>query len=311
LSVMNMTGHGDQLELMGMKSLGDGDAYLGYVGYETPVNATGTKVQAYAFTGNVAIGQEFRVLEIEGDSEGWGIGVSQDYLLASRTLLTLEAWFEGQDLEQTLLGTPTARDRVRKFRVGATYDRSDLYGRTLLSVDLHQGLGTWFGGMAEDSVLSSRSYAEADNEFTKLTFDLARLQRINSRFVIIPRLYGQYAFDSVVAGEQWAIGGFNSVLGHPASAYSGDSGYTARVEGRYALFEDDDRYQFIMRADHGQVFVKRPYLGQEDEEAISGIGIGLLAQPIEAVELRVDWGVPVGEETEDDSYVYGQATYRF
>lgn len=175
---------------MGMNSLGEGDAYLGYVGYETPVNASGTSVHAYAFTGNVAVGQEFRVLEIEGDSEGWGMGVTQDYLLASRTLLTLEAWFEGQDLERSLLDTIAARDRVRKFRFGAAYDRSDLRGRTLLSVDLHQGLGTWFGGMGENSVLSSRSYAGADNEFTKLTFDLARLQRINKRFVVIPRLYG-------------------------------------------------------------------------------------------------------------------------
>lgn len=114
-----------------------------------------------------------------------------------------------------------------------------------------------------------------------------------------------------MAGERWAIGGFNSVLGHPASAYAGDSGYTVSVEGRYALFEGDDSYQFIMRADHGQVFIEEPYLGQDDEQGISGVGIGLMAEPIDSLALRVDWGVPVGEETADDSYVYGQATYRF
>lgn len=311
LSFLNLTGRGDQLDIMGMKSLGEGDAYLGYAGYRMPINMSGTTSHFYGFKGNVAIGQEFRVLEVEGDSDGWGVGVSQEYLLSSRSRLILEAWFEGQDLEQSMLDTTITQDRVRKLRLGAAYDHSDAYGQTLLSTDLHQGLGDAFGGMAEDDTLSSRSYARADNSFTKLTFDVARLQRISSRLTLIPRLYGQYAFNSVVAGEQWAIGGFNSVMGHPVSVYAGDSGVTASLESRYALLEGDDRYQFTLRADHGRVYVRNPYLGRDRHQDISGIGVGLIARPLEAVDFRATWGVPVGEETGDDTYVYAQASYRF
>ncbi|SFH36419.1 Hemolysin activation/secretion protein [Modicisalibacter xianhensis] len=310
LSLLNATGHGDQLDILGMKSLGDGDAYFGYLGYETPINAEGTKAHVYGFSGNVAIGQDFRVLEIEGDSEGWGVGLSHDVVVSSQSIVNVGAWLEGQDLEQSMLGITTSKDRVRKVRLGVSIDSTDLQGRTLLSLDVHQGLGDRLGGMDDDALLSSRSYARADNDFTKLTFDLARLQRLNERWLVVPRLYGQYAFDSLVAGEQWAVGGFHSVLGHPASAFSGDSGYTASVEGRYSLL-GEDRYQLIVRADHGRVFVRQPYLGQADDRDISGAGLGLRAQPWESLELRVDYGVPIGSETGDDAYWYGQASYRF
>ncbi|WP_243836276.1 ShlB/FhaC/HecB family hemolysin secretion/activation protein [Modicisalibacter xianhensis] len=310
LSLLNATGHGDQLDILGMKSLGDGDAYFGYLGYETPINAGGTKAHVYGFSGNVAIGQDFRVLEIEGDSEGWGVGLSHDVVVSSRSIVNVGAWLEGQDLEQSMLGITTSKDRVRKVRLGISIDSTDLQGRTLLSLDVHQGLGDRLGGMDDNALLSSRSYARADNDFTKLTFDLARLQRLNDRWLVVPRLYGQYAFDSLVAGEQWAVGGFHSVLGHPASAFSGDSGYTASLEGRYSLL-GEDHYQLIVRADHGRVFVRQPYLGQADDRDISGAGLGLRAQPWESLELRVDYGVPIGSETGDDAYWYGQASYRF
>ncbi|MFC3291382.1 ShlB/FhaC/HecB family hemolysin secretion/activation protein [Modicisalibacter luteus] len=311
LSVLNATGHGDQLDILGMKSLGEGDAYFGYIGYEAPINASGTKAHVYGFTGDVAIGQEFQVLEIEGDSEGWGLGLSHDVPVSSRSIINVEAWLEGQNLEQTVLGVTTSDDQVRKVRLGASLDSADLHGRTLLALDLHQGIGERLGGMKDDALLSSRSYARADNDFTKLTFDLARLQRINSRWLVVPRLYGQYAFDSLVASEQWAIGGFNSVVGHPASVFSGDSGYTASIEGRYALLKDDDRYQLILSADHGRVYVRQPYIGQANDRDISGAGLGLRAQPWESLELRVDGGVPIGNETGDGFYWYGQASYRF
>ncbi|WP_238539235.1 ShlB/FhaC/HecB family hemolysin secretion/activation protein [Halomonas sp. KM-1] len=311
LKLPNVTGRGDELNFIGMHTLDSGNAYFGYVAYQTPVNVVGTSVHAYASKGNVSIGREFKVLEIEGDSSSWGLGVSQDYVLSSRNIINLEAWLEAQNLEQTMLGFTTSDDRTRKLRFGASLDKSDIGGRTLASVNLHQGLGDTLGAMENDSAFSSRSYAGADNDFTKLTFDLIRLQRLSDRVLLMPRLSGQYAFDSVVASEQWSVGGFNSVLGHPSSAYSGDSGFTASLEGRYALIQGDDRFQLLARADHGQVFIKTPFIDQDDSTDISGFGIGLLVRPIDSVDLRVDWGVPVGSKTEDSSYVYAQARYRF
>merc|ERR1711965_979265 len=148
--------------------------------------------------------------------------------------------------------------------------------------------------MDDDSALSSRAFAEADNDFTKVTVDLTRIQRLNARTLLIPRLYGQYAFDPLVSSEQWAIGGVNSVKGHPPSVYSGDSGLTASLEARYDLFADDDRYQLVGQLSHGRLYIKEPFYDQDDERDVSGASLGLLARPWEPIEVRLDWGLPLG-----------------
>lgn len=311
LQLTNLTGRGDEMNLLGMTSVGDGDLHYEYIDYSTPINAIGTKVHAYYTQGNVDVGEEFQVLEIEGDNKGWGLGVSHDFVQSARTIYSLETWLESQDLEQKMLGTTTSEDKIRKLRVSFRLDDSGLNGRTLASVDLHQGLGEMLGGMDDDSEMSSRSGAHADNSFTKVSFDIARLQRITSRIMLIPRLYGQYSFDSLVSSEQWGIGGIGSVVGHESSTFSGDHGYTASLEGRYSLFGDNDRYQLAARIDHGQVFVKDPLIDQNDSDDLSGAAIGFLARPIDSLDFRIDYAVPVGERTDKSSYVYAQARYHF
>ncbi|QLF93651.1 ShlB/FhaC/HecB family hemolysin secretion/activation protein [Pseudomonas sp. ABC1] len=311
LKFANLTGHGDEANVLALTSLGDGDLWYGYVDYSLPLNARGTKARAYFSKGNVDVGNTYRVLEIEGDNQSWGMGVSQDFVRSSRSIITAEAWLESQDLEQSILGIRTAEDQIRKLRFGLTLDNSDLYGRTLATAGLHYGLGEALGGMDNDSLMSSRAAAKADNQFTKFTFDIARLQQITPRFLVIPRIAGQYSLDSLVSSEQWGVGGFNSVAGHAPSTWSGDHGFTASLEGRYSLFKDSDRYQATARIDHGQVWLKDTLVGQDDHQDLSGAAIGLLARPIDSVDLRVDFGVPLSEKTEDSTYIYAQARYRF
>jgi len=311
LKLQNLSGRGDELNLIGMQSLGDGDAWFGYTNYTTPLNAYGTSVEFYGSTGNVSVGRDFKVLEIEGDSTSLGMGLHQDQVLSARNVLTYSAWLESTDLKQSMLDTIVVHDKVRKVRFGVALDHSDLSGRTLASMDLHQGLGKMLGGMENDSVESSRSYAGADNQFTKVTFDLMRIQRVTPRLLAIPRLYGQYALDPLVSSEQFAVGGVNSVKGHAPSVYSGDNGFTASLEGRYDLFAADQRYQLIGSVSHGRTYIKKAFLDQDDEQDISGVSLGVFANPIKPVQLRLDWGVPLGAKTEDSSYVYAQVQYNF
>lgn len=311
LKFANLTGHGDEANVMALTSLGDGDLRYGYVDYSLPLNARGTKARAYFSKGNVDVGNTYRVLEIEGDNQGWGLGVSQDFVRSARSIVTAEAWLEAQDLEQSILGVRTAEDKTRKLRFSLNLDNSDLYGRTLATTGLHYGLGEALGGMDDESLMSSRAAAKADNKFTKFTFDVARLQQITPRFLMIPRIAGQYSLDSLVSSEQWGIGGFNSVVGHAPSTWSGDHGFTASLEGRYSLFKDSERYQATARIDHGQVWLKETLVGQDDHQDLTGAAIGLLARPVDSVDLRVDIGVPLSEKTEDRTYVYAQARYRF
>lgn len=311
VALPNFTGRGDQLSLFGVFSPEVSDLYFAQVNYVTPLNVHGTSANLYYSQGNYQVGREFEVLEIEGDNSAWGVGLSQDVVLSAKTGLTFELWLESSDMEQTMLGAVSSRDEIRKIRLGANVDVKDMRGRTFASLHVHQGLGEALGGMDDDSVLSSRAFGGADNDFTKLVATVTRLQSLHPRLFALLHVAGQYAFESVVAGEQFAIGGANSVRGHPQSAFSGDDGFVINAELRFSVLPEDNRYQLAAFFDHGQVRTKKPIIGQDTWNRISGAGVGGRAVLFDDLELRLDLAAPVGTKTEDSFYAYAQVRYRF
>ncbi|SAI65319.1 hemolysin activation/secretion protein [Bordetella ansorpii] len=307
----DLTGRGDELGFVGMKSLGAGDLKYGSLMYSLPVNALGTKVMGYYSKGNVNVGKEYQVLDIKGDNSGWGLGVSHDFVRSARRIYTAEAWFESSDLEQKMLSTTTSKDEIRKLRFGLTFDDTGLSGRTLAQIQMHYGLGDALGGMDDNSPLSSRAYSGGDNKFTKFTFDVARIERIASRWTLTPRLSGQYSTAPLVSAEQWTIGGVSSVAGYMPSYYAGDSGYTASLEARFQVLPDNSRYQAFARVDHGRIFIRTPFINQDSNAHLTGATLGVQALPIDALELRLEVTTPIGDQDGKGEAVYAQARYRF
>lgn len=236
-------------------------------------------------------------------------------LLTQKTTIKSELWFESKDFKQTEFNgaLKTVDDRVRKIRIGvANIDTQDLKGRTIATFEVHQGLGEVAGAMKNSSLLSSRSFSKADNNFTHLNPTLLRAQSITDRWLLIGRLSGQYGFEPQVAGEQWAIGGMNSVHGHQASVYLGDSGFTTNLESRYTLLKTKrSKYEFLLFGDQGTTYLDKPALRQKARKTIAGAGVGLGADLYDALDVRLDWGFPIGPVTSDKSIFYFEVQYSF
>lgn len=311
LSFPNLLGRGDVASIFGVFSPEENNLYFGQASYSTPIGYRGFSASGYYSAGNYQVGQEFAALAIEGDNSSAGIGLSYEYIRSTRTVFTFEGWLEASDMEQTMLRTTSSEDKIRKLRFGLNLDHRGLRGRSFASLHIHQGLGEVLGAMENDSRLSSRSFGHADNSFTKIVGSFTRLQSLHPRLFLVGHLTAQYAVDSVVAGEQIFIGGANSVRGHPQSAFSGDDGLVLNVEARYSIFPDNNRYQLAVFADHGEAHTKKPVLGQEAWSRISGAGFGGRATLFDNLELRADLGVPLGEKSGADVYLYAQMRYRF
>ena len=307
----NVTGRGDSLNFLGVQSLGGSGTFFARVGYNVPINVTGRRFSTYYSQGNITVGGALSPLNIRGDNRAFGLGILQERILARNKIDTFEAWLEAQDLNQQSLSTVIADDKVRKLRLGFTREHTDDEGRSLLALQVHQGLGSALGGMANNSPASSRAISGADGRFTKLTAEWTRLQRINQRLLLIPRLSAQFALDPLVVGEQITIGGFNSVTGHAPSFRSGDSGVVANLESRYAVLPDDDRFQFVARLDHGRIFVNDTFIGQRRSDDLSGMSLGFIVTPISRLFLRVDYAKPLGQRSDESQYIYLQARYTF
>lgn len=105
---------------------------------------------------------------------------------------------------------------------------------------------------------------------------------------------GQYTADLLIAGEQFGVGGMDSVRGFLERELANDRGIRSGIE----LYTPDlgigAEQGFRSRAlaffDYAYVGRNRPLTGEVQAETISGYGIGLRASYREVMSLRVDLG---------------------
>ncbi len=304
-------GWGDQLSAYAAIAIDEPDSWSYQLDYRVPVSRFGTSALLYFGQGNNAVGNEFEILDINGDSYSWGVGVSHLQVFSAYTQLTWELAFDAQDVSQDVLGVRTLDDSIRKLRLSVNLDHSDMSGRTIASLAIHQGLGEMLGGMDNDSAFSSRSFAGANNEFTKFVLGAVRVQRLSENFSAIINFTGQYSTDPLLSSEQMYLGGANSVRGQAYSAASGDDGFLLNAELRYSIFESAPSLQLAAFYDMGMVHTKEPFPGQDTWETAMGAGVGVRSEIFKGLDLRADVAVPLGEKHGDDMYFYIQARYQF
>lgn len=311
VALLNPSGFGDRASFFGVMALDEMDTWTYQFDYSIPVTSKGGFLSAYFGQGNNTAGNEFEVLDINGTSFTLGFGYTQQLIFSAKMKISLQAMFDAQNTDQTMLGLKTIDDSVRKLRLGATMERSDLKGRTYLSFFLHQGLGEFLGGMENDYELSSRAYSGADGEFTKLVFSAMRVQSIDARTFGIFNFTAQTSFDPLVSTEQIYIGGANSLRGQPYSMDYGDSGIILNAELRYSPLEKKEKLQLAAFFDYACTQTKEPLMGKEEWTHAAGAGVGIRSELYKGLDCRLDVAVPVGEKYGDSAYVYGQLRYSF
>jgi hemolysin activation/secretion protein len=282
---------GSSLSVRGVMGSDPSDLLYGRTSYSLPINNHGTKLGFAAFGGDFDVGREFAELNIKGKIWGYTFSFSHPFSKTRFHSLTSELGFESKDTKEFFLDSLSSRDRIRMLKAGVNYELTDSTGRNFISFYLFQGLGAALGAMENNDPKSSR--VGADNRFTRLNLHLARAHRLNDLFSLILRGSGQVSTDSLVASEQFSLGGADTVRGYPQGEFLGDDAYNVGAELRISPLANREIAQLAFFIDHGAVSVKRPASGQKKYRDLTGAGLGLrLSLPYD-LHARFDIGFPV------------------
>ncbi len=303
------------LELYGGNLLGDGSTFSlrSVLGSESPrkpywsgslgipVGAHGTRVNLVYSRGNFDIGGALAVLDITAKTTAWGVAVTHPFIKGRRASLTGEIGIAGEESRQLLFGSiPFSEDRTSVIHVGLHHDSMDTTGRNLAAVSFYRGLGDALGGMERDAPRPSRF--GANNSFEKGTLEVMRLQRVTDSLSLTMRGVGQLSSDTLVVGEQFSLGGPNSVRGYRNGEFLSDNGYSLHAEAQIAPFNDKGFFQAAIFVDQGEGYSKRVPIGEVQRVSLSGVGFGIrlnlpYAAPTEDRQkhfsLRADVGYPL------------------
>lgn len=286
--------------------------------YAVPIGVHGTKLVLAGSNGRFDVGAELAALQIRGTIKTYDISVTHPFIKTRFQTLMSEAGFASKDNRLFALGTLTGDDRVRMAKIGISYDRLDLSGRTYISLYGFQGLGEALGGMDNNALQTTRQ--GTDNRFTKATLHAGRIQSLGHNVLLIVRANGQATTGPVVVIEQMLLGGPDSVRGYQLGERFVDEGYTVSAETRIPFFPSMlGSTQAAAFIDHGAGRLRNPQPGENNSSSLTGTGVGLQTElPYFSVRLRFDVGFPIGPKPRGGTIAgdqsptfYLQATTRF
>jgi len=307
----NLTKNGDILSITGITTPKDVDDLIYYkVGYTLPLNGYGTKASiSYSYM-DYEVGKELANFGIEGESEIFTVGVSHPLIRARDKNLSWSASIKKKEFTNYLFEKlyRSSKDEYATLELGISGDCLKKKTHTYLTLKSTFGLGEAFGGMADEEYTNSSRPGLANGSWVKLNFDLTRIRQIGS-CQLITRASGQWASDNLVTGEQFIIGGPDTVRAYPTGEYLGDYGYFVSAElrtpflpGKTSLNKNINWAFFI---DHGATYYNTVLPGEEKHHSLTGAGVGLRIYIPCHFHMSFDAGYPVsGSDPSDDDNIH-------
>ncbi|MDJ0746040.1 MAG: ShlB/FhaC/HecB family hemolysin secretion/activation protein [Xenococcaceae cyanobacterium MO_167.B27] len=313
LGYRNVTGLGDTFAATYYRSTTGGSDNLD-VTYQVPLNAMdGTLLFRVAPEWREVTQSPFDRLDIEGEKERYEISYRQPLIRTPREEFALSLGFSYQDDETTLFdrsfsftaGPEDGESRTRTIQFGQEYINRDQDGAWSLRSQLNFGVGLFDATDNESPT--------PDGNFFSWQFQAQRLQVLGQNNLLIIQGDLQLTPNSLLPNQQFTIGGGQSVRGYRQNARFGDNGLRFSIEDRITLAgnTNDPNFQLAPFIDLGYVWNKADNPNKlPDQQFLIGAGLGLLWEPLEKLQIRLDYGIPIidlddrGDDVQDDGFYF-------
>ncbi len=271
LNLNNPLGLGDRLTLRAMGS--EEDQHYGRVAYQLPLGPWATQVGVAYSDMDYQLGKDFEDLDAHGNARITSVFALQPLVRSRDFSLYGQLQFDDKRLKDDIdLFEQKSDKRARVTILSLTGNSRDM----LLGGGVNSFALAWSqGSLNLDGATAQRTddlTAGAAGQFHKLNPSLVRLQRLSERFSLYTQLQGQWADGNLDSSEKLYLGGAYGVRAYPQGEASGDQGWLANVELRYAVTA---AWQLSTFVDHGKVRLnKDAWTVYDNHRSLSGAGIG-------------------------------------
>ncbi|MFT3930553.1 MAG: ShlB/FhaC/HecB family hemolysin secretion/activation protein [Spongiibacteraceae bacterium] len=181
-------------------------------------------------------------------------------------------------------------------------------------------IGTTFGirgvGNSDDEFFDKRYNARSN--FVYLNASMNRTDFLPADWQLRTRFSGQIADSPLINNEQFSAGGVHSVRGYYESQTLGDNGVSGSLELRTPSFQKSvekiSNFRALAFIEGAHLQVKDALPDQEDSFDIASVGLGLVLQAFEKLDVSLDWGYALKDsnsiERGDDRFNAG-AEWKF
>jgi hemolysin activation/secretion protein len=172
--------------------------------------------------------------QIDGLNNNYYTNLQYPLIRTREENLVLQAGFNYLDSEVTASDFLLYNDHIRSLDLGFSYNFADRYsGVNFVSSDIRQGLPIlgYTSNTNPDTAQTSRAGGRGD--YTKFNIQASRMQYIYGPFSAYGLARGQWAFNPLLASEQFSFGGSQFGRGYDVAEIIGDKGLGGTLEVRY------------------------------------------------------------------------------
>jgi len=287
---------GDQFTVRALAS--DQDQTYARIAYQIPAGSSGLRLGAAYFDARYRLGKEFAPLQAHGTATSTSLFAVYPFIRSQAGNLSGTLILEDKKLDDfTDAPVTAAAHRIRLAGLGLAGNYQDLRGGGgVTSFDLSLVAGHL--GMDTESQATDELSARRNGGFTRLAYNVTRLQRLTDLDALSVSLSGQWADKNLNSSEKFFLGGAYGVRAYPQGEAEGDEGWLTTLELRHRFLPDLHGVVFY---DAGSVRINHnPFVAGENTRAISGAGVGANASFLGLqINAHVAWRIHGGQPTSE------------
>lgn len=199
--------------------------------HEEPIGTRGMRLLLTAQNTHTRPGYTLAPLDIAGITQSFTAKLTYPLLRSRMKNWSVSAEAGGINSRNNILNTELSSDRIRSLRVGTAYQQADSWlGINQVTGLFSQGILA-FGSSNQNATNLSRVGGHPN--YSKVNVEVSRLQSLPYHFSVLASAAGQYAFNALLASEQFGYGGSVYGRAYDPSEIVGDRGVAARAEVRF------------------------------------------------------------------------------
>ena len=291
------------------------DMWLGSLNYDLPIAYSGWRGQlGYAHTSYLLAGA-FASLDAKGYADVSSAKLSYPLIRSQATNVQLAFGYQHKKLEDKYQALGSTQSKTSdSLPLSLQFDHRDSWP---LGGGVTYGLASLMSGtmhLGQSMLASDASTAKTQGNFSKADLDIARIQKLSSRFNLYLRYSGQWASKNLDSSEKFGLGGFYGVRAYPQGEGMGDYGWLTQLELRYDMGSATPFILYDVGRSHSN---KSAWDSSSTEQRkLSATGLGLrISSPTWSLESSLAWktqgGTPTAENSNHNPRLYLAINRRF
>lgn len=312
----NTFGLFEGISLQAVGTPDDAEMLFGALTWQQPLNHEGTRLSVGISQTSTEPGHTLSQFDVEGLSKAFNLELAHPFVRSRNLNFFVTGKLNLLNTERhDNLGGPETEDQLRVARLGATLQFADsLLGHNTVSAEVSKGLDILGASDKGDANLTR---ALGDPQFSKITAEISRVQRVTNNFEIFLSATGQTTRDTLLASEEFGVGGQNFGSGYDNSEITGEHGFAGRTELRLnnPVPMPAELVQFYGFFDGGRVWDKDNIVQKDRQRSVVSTGGGVRANVNENFAATVELALPLTRRVEaqrdNNARVFGSITARY